>query len=167
MWMPVVGFEGYEVSRTGRVRRSTKGYNRPKGYELAVVVKNGYRTTTLTKDRKTYYPKIAKLVAAAFIGPRPHGLQINHIDGKKHHDHANNLEYVTASENKKHAFRLGLIKRPNFCNGSKHQNAKLNERKVKLIRASKERQSVLAAKYGVSRALICMVKAGTGWTHVK
>ena len=48
------------------------------------------------------------LVALVFIGPRPEGKQINHIDGVRPNNSANNLEYVTPSENNFHAYMLGL-----------------------------------------------------------
>lgn len=35
-------------------------------------------------------------------------LEINHIDGNKLNNHYSNLEWCTSSENKRHAFRIGL-----------------------------------------------------------
>ena len=64
---------------------------------------------TLSKNGKYKPTKVHKLVAAAFIGPRPEGLEINHIDGDHQNNAASNLEYCTQSENMKHAVRLGLV----------------------------------------------------------
>lgn len=50
--------------------------------------------------------KIHRLVAAAFYGISD--LEVNHIDGNKINNKAENLEYVTGSENSKHAIALGL-----------------------------------------------------------
>jgi hypothetical protein len=39
------------------------------------------------------------LVAAAFLGPRPEGMQVRHGDGSKDNNHLSNLCYGTASDN--------------------------------------------------------------------
>lgn len=54
--------------------------------------------------------KIHQLVAKTFI-KNVHGKPcINHKDGNKLNNHKNNLEWVTHSENNKHAYTLGLKK---------------------------------------------------------
>ena len=49
------------------------------------------------------------LVAEAFIGARPQGFQLNHLDGVKANNAAKNLEYTTPMQNIHHAIRLGLF----------------------------------------------------------
>lgn len=53
---------------------------------------------------------VAKLVALAFLGPRPAGHEINHKDGVKTNNRPENLEYVTGTRNKHHAMQTGLRK---------------------------------------------------------
>jgi hypothetical protein len=53
-----------------------------------------------------------RLVAMYFV-PRPKVndssvLEVNHVDGDKSNNHVSNLEWVTRSENLKHAIRTGL-----------------------------------------------------------
>jgi len=51
---------------------------------------------------------VHRIVAKCFI-PNPSGcLEINHIDGVKTHNSADNLEWCTRSENNRHMFQTGL-----------------------------------------------------------
>lgn len=102
-WKPIPGYEGlYSISSLGRVRREARFQQ---SYSSG-----GYPRVNLSRDGKATAKSIHILVAEAFIGPRPEGLQINHKDGVKENSELSNLEYVTAAENMQHAFRLGLIK---------------------------------------------------------
>jgi NUMOD4 motif len=92
-WRPVPGYEGlYEVSRDGDVRSiprpSTAG-----GLLKPGRTKKGYRHVALCKDGRQKTWKVATLVAAAFIGPRPAGLDVCHNDGDSGNDCAGNLRY--------------------------------------------------------------------------
>jgi hypothetical protein len=104
-WRPIVGWEGvYSVSNLGRVRRDNtrqilKQAKTPHGY-LRINLK--YKSLN-----KMLF--ISNIVASAFIGPKPKGLQVNHIDGVKSNNRLENLEYVTDKANKQHAVRIGLI----------------------------------------------------------
>jgi hypothetical protein len=100
-WLPVLGFELYEVSDHGRLRRD--------GCMLKLhPVPGGYLKAQLWRDGKLFARLIHILVAEAFIGERPDGEEVNHKDGDKHHNRAANLEYLTRSENLRHAYRSGL-----------------------------------------------------------
>ncbi|MEE9393388.1 MAG: HNH endonuclease [Planctomycetota bacterium] len=50
--------------------------------------------------------------------------------------------------------------------GEQCHNAKLTRADIPVIRASKEKQAALAARYGVSHQVIWMVKRGKAWSHV-
>lgn len=108
VWRPVVGFwNKYEVSNLGRVRRI-------KNNTVNIISINnnhhGYATVHLS-DKKSKRVLVHRLVAEAFI-PNPEGRpQVNHKDGNKDNNRVDNLEWVTASENVKHAYNSGL-KRP-------------------------------------------------------
>lgn len=119
IWAPVKGYEGfYEVSDTGKVKGidrmvvSKNGLTRKKGIEIKTRVNNdGYIEVRLSKDSRTTTTFIHILIAKAFI-PNPFNKsEVNHINGIKTDNRIENLEWSTHSENMKHAYKMGLLKR--------------------------------------------------------
>lgn len=73
-----------------------------------------------------------RLVAECYIGEIPEGYCVNHKDGNKLNNRAENLEIVTYKENSQHALRMGLRVGDS---GEKNSMAKLSdERATHLIR---------------------------------
>lgn len=98
-WKEIEGTSGrYFVSNKGRVRgvsgqKLTPFINSQRGY---------YAVNIYPVPRQMRTVLLHRLVATAFI-PNPHGLpQVNHKDGNKANNAANNLEWVTNAENNKH-----------------------------------------------------------------
>lgn len=160
-WKSIAGHEGrYAVSDEGLIM--SMDY---KGSGLPGLLKpgncRGYLTVEIAKKRYTVH----RLVAAAFLGLRPTGMQINHRNGVKSDNRAENLEYVTGSANMQHAFATGLQSNA----GENHSQAKLTEEKVKQIKkmlALKFRQSEIAALMGVDPSAISHINRGARWAHV-
>lgn len=97
------GYEGaYTISNSGEVYNIE--YNMVKSQRIN---KKGYPFLCLTHKgvRKTY--EVHRILARTFLW-EPWDLQVNHIDGNKQNNHISNIEYVTRSENMKHAFRIWL-----------------------------------------------------------
>lgn len=114
-WRDIPGYEGrYMVSSYGRV------YSLPRLIERSSRsgVQSGYyvagkickfckyppgkgdvysRISLYDGTRKSF--TVHSLVALAFIGPRPHGLVVRHIDLDGRNCRASNLEYGTQSQN--------------------------------------------------------------------
>lgn len=121
IWKDIPGYEGrYQVSDAGRVKAlprrlrfvSKAGAEAWRTTEERVcavnVTRNGYALVHFQVDRERSVKTVHELVLAAFVGPRPEGMDINHKDGVKTNNALSNLEYVTRSENHNHAVRLGL-----------------------------------------------------------
>lgn len=69
---------------------------------------NGYQQVCLMVDKKRNPMYVHRLVAMAYIENPYNKPQVNHINGIKHDNRVDNLEWVTCSENIKHAFDTGL-----------------------------------------------------------
>jgi hypothetical protein len=107
-WRAVMGGV-YEVTSDGRVKRALGGKGARLGKELRrFIATTGYVVVNVCVDGKKGVAHVHSLVAEAHIGPRPAGMEINHKDGDKGNCAVSNLEYVTRSENGKHAWRTGL-----------------------------------------------------------
>jgi len=92
--------KNYYVSNFGRVRsiiKKTKIERFLKGTDAG----NGYLRVDINKK----LIHIHRLVAYAFLGPRPDGLVIDHFDRNKLNNKANNLRYVTYTENNRNTDR--------------------------------------------------------------
>lgn len=123
IWKDIKEFEKrYQVSNLGRVKSLSKFVNNNPNYSsigyytkerILKPFKNakGYQLVKLYKDKVSYNKKIHRLVAEAFIPNLKNKPQINHIDGSKNNNNANNLEWCTNKENQEHAWKNNLKKR--------------------------------------------------------
>jgi len=141
----------YFVSTSGRfLRVDRNGYLQE---NKVAKCSNGYCIVSILN--KSY--RVCRLVAAAFCKTYPGRDQVNHKNGVKDDDRAENLEWVSASENIRHAFRTGLA-----LSGENHSWAKLSNEDVKKIRASTDRNRKLASEYSIHITVIQRIKKGTG-----
>ena len=97
-------YDCYAVSNLGNVKNLRTNY-----VLQPSIRKDGYKSVLLSKDGKKMSIRVHQLVAMYFLPKdegRPH---INHINGIKHDNRAENLEWVTHKENMVHAKDNGLL----------------------------------------------------------
>jgi hypothetical protein len=155
-WLGVVGLEDrYEVSDLGRVRNAKNGRIR-KDQKVGT----GYRSICFWVEgrRKPFY--VHRLVLDAFVGPAPN-LEADHLDGDKTNNKLINLRWLTRQQNCARRHEHGAATR-----GERSGSAKLKETQIRSIRSMPGSLDVLAAKFGVSRSLISLIKLRKVWVDV-
>lgn len=113
-WKDIKGFEGlYQISNLKRVK-SLPRMRVSKGGSLCPVSERilsqkidryGYPIATLSKDGKSHFIPVHKLMAQAFIPNPKHLPQVNHKDENKTNNHLSNLEWCTAGYNSRYGTR--------------------------------------------------------------
>lgn len=151
---PIPGWEGlYSASETGHIWSHAKNIwlsesKVPQGYVSVCLKSNGRQVTS----------QVHRLVASAWIGERPAGLDVNHINGVKNDNRPCNLEYMTRKENVAHAMRMGLMK----PSKTRLKHIGISQRKLSLEQAAEIQklyadghlQKHLAVQFGVSKTTI-------------
>lgn len=162
-WKVVSDFPNYEVSNLGNVRNRKTGVTRK-----LVTHPLGYTQLTLRKDGKQHCAKVHRLVAMAFIGHAPKHLpEINHINGDKSDNRANNLEWSNRSLNVKHAWGHGLI--PSI-KGSRNPGATIDEQTaIRIIELRRDgiKGVAIAEMFHVSPSLVYKIANGRAWAHLQ
>ena len=167
IWKPIKKFNGeYLVSNTGKIKSVDSIITRKNGWlytRRGKVLKPainpcGYYAGAISEMGVLVSYLLHRIVAEEFVLNSRNLPEVNHKDGIKTNNNANNLEWVSHSENIQHAFDNGLIK-PKV--GSLNGMAKLNEEQVREIRAVAAAcgsryygRKALSEKYGVSECTI-------------
>lgn len=157
-WRSIPGLTLYEAGAEGHIRNQATG-------KLLAIREEDYSKVSVRVAGKRVIRRVHRLVAAAFLGPLPNGMEINHKDTDRHNNAVSNLEYVTRSENIRHAMEtLGSYR------GERHPQAQLTEEAVREIRCQnphcRQHWQALAERYGVSWHRIRAIVYGQGWRHV-
>lgn len=106
-WRVIPGFPGYEASSFGRIR-SLKTHNGVTGRILSQSKNgHGYFQVGPYANGQINISKVHRLVALAFHGPCPPGLETRHLDGNRLNNRPENLRYGTHSENGQDMVRHG------------------------------------------------------------
>ena len=157
-WAPFFGGK-YEVSDAGRVRNVATGrFLKPTTMTI------GYTKVSPVMDGKNVHRYVHHLVAEAFIGRRPPGSEVNHIDGDKANASASNLEYVSHEANMRHARASGLSPAGSRCNRGHLVESDIVA--MREARKSGETVTSIAQRFGVSVPCASENINGRKWRHV-
>lgn len=106
IWIPIKDTNGkYSVSNLGRIVNNDSGKIRKLCYD-----QKGYLRVRLSVNGDMRPFKVHRVVAICFIENPYNKREVNHINGIKDQNNVSNLEWVTSSENAKHAHLTGLNK---------------------------------------------------------
>ena len=168
IWKPVVGWEGfYEVSNKGRVKGVDRVINGPHGKRLwrGQILAPHYEASDCLRARVSlvrngigHTRKVHTLVADAFLGPRPAGLEICHNNGDASCNWLDNLRYDSKREN-----ALDLVRM------RRHNTTKLTPEEVLEIRRRAEDGELaehMSADYGVDPSSVRNVIRRKTWRHI-
>jgi hypothetical protein len=169
-WRVIKNFPDYQVSSLGRIRR-WRSSDLPKSHNAKVgrimstrVSRNGYELVTLSPGPKTM--TVHSVVASAFIGDRPSGMDCNHKDGKKLNNSDVNLEWISKSDNCLHASRLGL---KNVPKGEKSKRSTITESQViQILNLCDQgvRNRDIAMQFQINPHLVSDIRIGKSWKHI-
>jgi hypothetical protein len=158
IWQDVKGWEGkYSVSDQGRVLSLRKDWK-----ILKPVIRAGYPSVTLYSNGIYEHYTIHRLVMDTFDENKLGLREVDHLYGDKLDPRLINLERVTSSENKKRAYKLGLIDK----RGERHHLSRLTNEQVLEIFNSPLVSSKLASIFKVTADQITAIKRGQQWAHI-
>lgn len=168
VWKTVPGWDKYEVSNLGRVRRAKPGKSTRVGKVLRPALNTcGYEQVKLCDNGREWNVRVHRLVAIAFLGNRSDThTDVNHIDGDKLNNSASNLEWCTRGDNIRHAHANGLA---SDRKGESHPRAKLNEMQVRVIRRCVELglpHGYIAEVFGIHKSAPSHIASRRIWSHV-
>lgn len=178
VWKDIKGYEGhYQVSDCGRVKSLARivekrnGYfgNKKENFLKPSKNRKGYLNVKLCKKTDGIYIEksvlIHRLIANEFLENPLNKPQVNHKNGIKDDNRADNLEWATGSENVIHSLE-NKLKIPQ--KGSEHGMSKLTEKEVLEIRTIGRTKTLkeVAKIYNVDMSLISLILLKKAWKHL-
>lgn len=168
-WRDIPGYEGlYQISNLGNVKslgrfkRIGNGALQPIPERILRAVpynKVGHLKVTLCKDGEKRKCPVHNLVMTAFVGKRPDGMEVRHLNSNSQDNRIENLAYGTSAENHIDQSKIGHI-----------ANQKLAPTDIPTIRirlAKGESCTAIAKDYGVSMHCIFDIKRGKTFKWVE
>ena len=159
----VKGYEGlYFVNELGEIYSYPKKTRKGVRKMLAQKNNNGYLSIDLCKNGNIKKYSLHRIIALAFLDNIENKEQVNHINGNKHDNRIENLEWSTRSENQKHSIETGL----RSAKGEKNSQSKLTEIQVLNIFNDKRTYNQISKDFNISIGTISDIKRGHTWNHI-
>lgn len=131
--------------------------------KLNTSISRGYVKVLINSKRVAVH----RIIMQSLSESENEGLEVNHIDGNKLNNHYSNLEWCTSSENKRHAFRVGLRGGRQSC---VRKDRKLSDEIVidikKMIKAGFS-NSEIQKKHGIKPNTFHYIKNGRNYSYIK
>ena len=141
----------YSVTSEGKV--FSENYGGKRGMRKELISRDdryGYLRVYFSFEDKRIEYAVHRLVLLVYLGIDMDRRLCNHINGIKHDNRIENLEWVTPAKNLSHAFKSGLMRQ---VKGETHPRAILKEEQVveilELLHAKNSRKEI-AQNFGIS-----------------
>lgn len=169
IFLPVPGYDAYECSTHGRVRR----IGSVECLTPSPAAGKRYLAVCLSKDGKSKNVYVHRVIASSHIGEIPRGYCVHHRDTSTFNNHVSNLEIVTRQQNAaySHADGTAGTLRGETCPERQGIRGRFNPTQVRCLRRAHDsgvRGAVakMATELGCSSALAGAVARGTLYAWV-
>lgn len=168
-WKVIPGFESYEVSEEGQIKRAKPGSGARVGRVVTPYIdkigRHRYKLADKNNQKKDLMGH--RLVALAFLGPAPEEKPyVCHKNGNPGDNRLENLYWGSQKENMADSKRHGT-----FCIGVNQKQAKLDDEKVRRIKELRTKglshQKIADTIGNVSFTAVRQVLEGITWKHVQ
>jgi len=173
-WKEIPGYEGlYIISNYGRCKRIAPRRNgRPLPDKILKQSKAGWQGKYLSYNLSDEFGKVKvayvhRAVIMTFLGPPPtYTHQVNHIDGDKHNNHIDNLEWATPTENQQHRYTVLGQSQTGEDNPANKYSEKLVRRVLDMYSEKKYTQRYIAEVTGIDYRYVNSIVLGRAWSHL-
>lgn len=157
----IPGLPNYRATGDGRIWSNSRA-PRLGWYELKPTIDKRYGYRLVGVYGKTRL--VHCLVALAFLGPRPSGMDVRHLNGCKADNRSANLAYGTRKENEEDKARHGKKPLGERVGGSKLKNFEVLQILNRL--KSGESQTSIALELDVDPSTVSDIFTGASWSHL-
>lgn len=151
----IPNFDSYSLDRDGNVWSFRQHPRTPKKLKPGLG-KNGYLLCILCKEGKTIPRTIHSLMAEVYIGPRPEGCDVRHLDCNKTNNSLDNLEYGSRGQN-------------NIDSSLRGKRNITKEQAIEIYRLACEgnlKQREIAEMFNTTKTVVCLIKGKRSWKHI-
>lgn len=155
-WRPHPTYPEYHVSSDGEVRSVYTMRPLVGGFD-----KDGYRKLVVCSGGRRFYCRVATMVAETFLGSKPEGAVVRHLNNCRTDNRPANLAWGTQAENIADKVTHGTRQI-----GERGSRVILTEAQALRVIHGGEPTRVLAQEFGVCLSTISHIRTGRNWRHL-